>query len=400
MALEQNPDGLRNDQSLKLSKPLGVVSPEMDAVTPPPGISNSEREDLHERARALVQELGTAEGSSEMELMDKVINVGIEAQRNGGLHLELLKVRVGDMLSQAGSANEITRSLVDLRMTLGEISPNELSRPGTLRKLAYILPLVDKLTPPMKIVRKIAIRYEPVSKQIEVIEARLREACMVLSRDNVELRQLFEKVEEQRLPIQKNIYLGKLLILQLEDQIEHTENPVKADRMRSALHDVSIRVQNLMAMETVHGQFFISIDMTRRNNAQLGQAVEHTLSVATNVVMVGLAIQVALSRQRQIMEANARTREFIGDMIVDNASSIRRHTEEIGEVSNNPVLAIEKINEAHNELMEAMSIADRFKQQGIEAAQKNIAKLAQLSTEMLERTGPLRGADGTYSIEA
>ena len=395
MALEQSPDGLRNDQSLNLPEPLGVVSPEMDVVTPPPGLSDSERENLHERARALVQELGTAEGSSEMELMDKVTNVGIEAQRNGGLQLELLRVRVGDMLSQAGSGSEITGSLVDLRMTLGEISPNKLSRPGTLRKLTSILPIVDKLTPPMKIVRKIAIRYEPVSKQIEVIEARLREGRMVLSRDNVELRQLFEKVEEQRLPIQKNIYLGKLLILQLEEQIEQTENPVKADRMRSALHDVSIRVQNLMAMEAVHGQFFISIDMTRRNNAQLGQAVEHPLSVATNVVMIGLAIQVALSRQRQIMEANARTREFIGDMIVDNASSIRRHTEEIGEVSDNPVLAIEKISEAHNELMEAMSIADRFKQQGIEAAQKNIAKLAQLSTEMLERTGPLRGADRT-----
>ena len=84
-------------------------------------------------------------------------------------------------------------------------------------------------------------------------------------------------------------------------------------------------------MDEVYQQFFVGIDMTRQNNTRLGQAVERTLSVATNVVTVGLAIQAALVRERLVMEANARTREFIGDLIVANASAIRRHTEEIGE---------------------------------------------------------------------
>ena len=54
-------------------------------------------------------------------------------QRSNGSQLELLRVRVGDMLSQGGSGGEITGSLVDLRMTLNDINPNELSRPCILR---------------------------------------------------------------------------------------------------------------------------------------------------------------------------------------------------------------------------------------------------------------------------
>ena len=54
-----------------------------------------------------------------------------------------------------------------------------------------------------------------------------------------------------------------------------------------------------------------------------------------------------------MLEATQRTREFLGDLIAANASSIRQHTEEIGDIYNNPVIAIDKIEQAHNDLMEA-----------------------------------------------
>ncbi len=61
---------------------------------------------------------------------------------------------------------------------------------------------------------------------------------------------------------------------ELLEQTEQTDNSAKADRIRNALLDVSVRVQDLRTMEVVYGHFFVSIEMTRRNNAQLGQAVE------------------------------------------------------------------------------------------------------------------------------
>jgi uncharacterized protein YaaN involved in tellurite resistance len=162
-----------------------------------------------------------------------------------------------------------------------------------------------------------------------------------------------------------------------------------------------MRVQDLRTMEEVHVQFFVSIEMTRQNNNRLGQSVERTLALGTNVVMVGLALQVALVRERDVMRATQRTREFLGDLILANAAAIKRHTEEIGDVYNSPVIALEKITQAHNDLIEAMDLADRLKQDGIDAARENIAKLSQLSAELTQRSQGLREeAMDAPSIEA
>ena len=146
----------------------------------------------------------------------------------------------------------------------------------------------------------------------------------------------------------------------------------------------------MRTMEEVHIQFFVGVEMTRQNNTRLRQSVERTLVLGTNVVMVGLAIQLALSRQKRVLETTRRTREFLGNLIVANAASIKQHTAEIGDVYNNPVIALEKITQAHNDLIEAMNIADRLKQEGIDSAREHIARLSEMSADLEERSRGLR----------
>ena len=65
------------------------------------------------------------------------------------------------------------------------------------------------------------------------------------------------------------------------------------------------------------------------------------------------------------------------------------------------MIAIEKITQAHNDLIEAMNIADRLKQEGIDSARKNIARLSQLSAELEQRSQGMREqATESASIEA
>ena len=96
-------------------------------------------------------------------------------------------------------------------------------------------------------------------------------------------------------------------------------------------------------MQEVHVQYFVSIELTRQNNNRLGQAVDRTVTLATNVVTVGLAIQAALVRQTQRAGGDQRTREFLGELIAQNAAAIRRQTEEIGDLYNQPVVAMDKL---------------------------------------------------------
>ena len=153
-------------------------------------------------------------------------------------------------------------------------------------------------------------------------------------------------------------------------------------------------------MEEVNNQFFVSIEMTRDNNTRLAQAVDRTLTLATNTLMVGLAIQSALARQKRVLEATERTREFLGELIVTNAAAIKQHTAEIGDVYKDPVIAIEKLQQAHADLVEALETANRLKAEGIDTARQNIVKLREMSDQLEQQVTGLPEKEQTPSLEA
>ena len=337
----------------------------------------------------MVADLGNASGSKELQQIDGISGLGVQAQRRAGSELDLLRGRMKDIFTRDGPNAELWADLLEMRKALERIDPQQLSRPSLNRRLSGVLSFVRRSAPGLKALERIALRHESVSKEVEVIEARLREGRMMLSRDNVELRKLYEQVEAQQVTIQKNAYLGEFIIRELAALIDRTDDPLKAERLRSPLHDVATRVQDLRMMEEVGHQFFVSIEMTRENNSRLGQSVERTLALGTNVVTIGLAIQVALVRQKRVLDATRRTREFLGGMIAANAAAIKRHTAEIGDVYNSPVIAIEKVTQAHQDLVDAIDMANRIKQEGIEAARENIARLGQMSADLQRRSGAL-----------
>ena len=390
--MENRPESVNESTTVVSTVPADSKEP-----TLPKGINEVEEQDLKDRALTLVTELAEADGGREMELTDGITSLGVQAQRRAGTELDLLRGRVGEMLGGGGAGNEISKDIVELRVTLHRINPHEVGKMAFTRRILGRVPLVGETA--LKTLEKIAVRYEPVSRQVSLIETKLREGRLMLAKDNVELRKLYEHVEEQQLPIQKNAYLGELVVQQLSDLLERTEDSLKKERIRNVLHDVAMRVQDLRTMEAVHIQFFVSIEMTRQNNNRLGQSVERTLALGTNVALIGLAIQMALVRQKNVLVATRRTQEFLGNLIAANAAGLRCHTDEIGDVYNNPVIAIDKITQAHNDLIEAMDAADRLKLEGIQAARENIAKLSVLSVDMDERSKGLREAEAK-SIEA
>ena len=380
-----------------------VVPAESADPLPPTNLSDEDIEKVQRQAKELIGQLEEATGSVEMELLDSVTNVGLQAQRGAAGQLGLLKTRISVYLSEGGTSKEIADGMRELRLTLDRINPQELSESGLRSWILSSLPFYGGRYDPMtRALRKIALRYEPVSQQVAHIETKLRDGRALLVRDNVELRQLYEDIEMQQLPIQRNAYLGELLMQHLTELLEREEDADKRERLQAALYDVVMRVQGLRTMEEVHVQYFVSIEMSRQNNSRLGQSIEHTLSLATNVVTVGLAIQSALIRQKRVLEANRRTREFLGDLVAANAVAIRRHTEEIGDLYSNPVISIEKVIKAHDDLVEALNSAAKLRQQGIEVARGNISKLAQMSGSLERQASGLldKAATETDSVEA
>lgn len=370
---------------------LTVIADVSGTPAPPRTMSIDEVDDARRQAAELARGVRESRGSKQLAVLDEVTSVGMVSQRNAGRQLELVKTRLAVFLNEGGASKSVATDLIGLRVALDRINPN-LERSGLFSRTIGALPFLRN-SAMVRSLTKIALRYEPVSQQITVIESKLREGRSLLARDNVELRRLYEDVENQQEVIENQAFLGELLLHEFSRLTADITDPIERDRIQSAEHDVATRVQDLRIMQEVHVQYFVSIELTRQNNNRLGQAVDRTLSLATNVVTIGLAIQSALVRQRAVKEATERTREFLGEMITQNAAAIRQQTEEIGDLYNDPVIAMDKLAQAHNDLIASLDIASRLREQGISTSRKNIAELTVLTKELSERVDGLEPDD-------
>ncbi len=88
-----------------------------------------------------------------------------------------------------------------LRGALDRINP-ELEQRSLWGRTIGLLPFMRD-NAMVRALKKVALRYEPVSKQIVAIETKLRQGRTLLARDNVELRRLYEDVEAQQQAIQR-----------------------------------------------------------------------------------------------------------------------------------------------------------------------------------------------------
>jgi uncharacterized protein YaaN involved in tellurite resistance len=357
----------------------------------PDAMTEEERHAARRQAHELVQGVRESAGSRQLALLDELSSVGLQSQRNAGRQLELVKTRLATLLDEGGAGKEVASDLVGLRSALDQINP-ELERRGLWGRTVGALPGMRKNVL-VRALKKIAIRYEPISKQVTIIETKLREGRTLLARDNIELRRLYEDIESQQEAIARQAYLGELLLVELTPLVDEATDPMQRDRLQAAVHDVATRVQDLYTMREVHLQYFVSIELTRQNNNRLGQAVDRTLTLATNVVTVGLAIQAALVRQQRVKEAAERTQAFLGEMITQNAAAIRRQTEEIGDLYNEPVIALDKLTQAHHDLLTALDTASRLRAEGVDAARRNIAEITVMTEEMAEHVQGLEDED-------
>ena len=367
--------------------PAEAAPPPPAALTPvkPKGLKSEDETRLQETALQLAGEVHKDAGNR--QVARRLSALGVREQQKASKEIGLLKTRVGTMLGQLeGEGAEIPRTLIELRHTMDEINPNVLSQPSGIAKWVGKAPGVGK------ILKRIAVKYESVQTQIDHIMNGLRHGKDKLLQDNAELEQLYEQVGQAQLGVQESAYIGELLWQKIEDKLPEATEPAERQKLQAMMHRVAMRVQDLRTMEQVNLQFFASIDMTIQNNDTLCEQVDRTVMVTQSLLTVGLAIQAALASQKQIATAVKSVQESTAAMLEANAAAIGRQTAEIGEMQNNPVIALESVKKAHNSLIEAMDKMEEIRAVGTEKARAGIAELNKMSAALKPKVEALQAA--------
>ena len=111
MATEERLELQEDITKLIPTEPRDLAAVESPKPIAPQGITEEESQEIQSQATDLVKQLEGASGSRELEIIDSMTSLGIQSQRNAGSEMELLRSRVGEMISNEGPGAEIAKAL-------------------------------------------------------------------------------------------------------------------------------------------------------------------------------------------------------------------------------------------------------------------------------------------------
>lgn len=358
---------LQKKETLSVEEKIEVV---VDSV-----IKDEELAELNKEADLYVQKLNSEHNADLSKVLAQLADLGDKEQRDAGQTLTALKRPVTAMMN--GKNEDIPKTLLDLRKVVSELDPNSLHASGMKR----IMFKVFKKNPMETYVHK----YQSIDKQIEEIIKALLVGRDNLREDSVGLEMLKEQSEQKIHALDKQVYLGKKLADMLEVEKQNPERQKDIPLINDALEKILVRARNMQQAKSVLLQSIASVDIIKKNNEKLTEAIRNAITMTQNVVTVSAAIQLALTNQRKTIDAVNATNEAIESMILSNSQALKQNTEETTKLLENPAIGMEKLRESFQNVFAAIEASEKSTERIIESSKMFVKELDTFNDEMKKK---------------
>lgn len=346
---------------------------------------------MKEKSLALVQTVKEKTGPSLMRAIDVI---GSGSQKKMAAANDLMSNSVNSLLTGLDGKSPTGEKLLELRTAMDDLNPHSLNNSWWF---SWVPKGIKR-----KAVSRFIHKYEPMQKHVTGILAGLRAGKDDLLETSIELETQYTEIESAQKEIQSEIYIGEIFIVEvekLESNVDETDAQEK-QKLASVKNKAARRIRDLRTMEQAAVQFFISIDQTVATNELLSEQIDSALTVGPMVMTNALRIQAALAKQDTVKQAVQSFQEGLGDMMAQNATAVNKAASEIGDLYNNPVIALEKMEEGFDQLMQAVNTANETMANSTIKAREASAKLADMTAELNPVAQGLRDARDDESYES
>lgn len=338
---------------------------------------------MKERSLALVGEVKEKSGPALMRAID---DIGANSQKKMMMANDLMSNSVNSLLKGLDGKSPTGAKLLELRSAMDDLNPHSL---GNSWWFSWMPKGIKR-----KAISRFIHKYEPMQKHVNGILSGLRAGKDDLLETSIELEHQYTEIEGAQKEIQSEIYIGELFI----DELEKLEAGVDASdvqeqqKLASGKNKAARRVRDLRTMEHAAVQFFISIDQTVATNELLSEQIDSALTVGPMVMTNALRIQAALAKQDTVRKAVQGFQEGLGEMMAQNAAAVNKAAQDVGDMYNNPVIALEKMEEGFDQLMQAVQTANETMATSTLKARETSARLADMTAELSPVAEGLRDA--------
>lgn len=328
---------------------------------------------LKDKSLQLMTDVKEKTGPSLMRAMDAI---GADSQKKMLQVNNMMSKSVDSLLTGLDGKSPTGDRLLELRTTMDELNPHSLTNswwfgwmPKSIKR---------------KAVSRFVHKYQPMKTHVNEVLNGLRAGKDDLLESSIEMEYQYTEIEAAQKEIQSDIYVGELLITEIEkmESSIDTSDVQEVQKLASSKNKASRRIRDLKTKELSAVQFFVSIDQTIATNELLMEQIDSALSVGPMVMMNALRIQSALAKQETVKQAVDQFQQGLGDMMAQNATAVNQAAQEIGDLYNNPVIAIEKMEEGFDQLMQAVNTANETMKNSTILAREASARLSDMTNEL------------------
>ncbi len=345
----------------------------MTKATAPKWAEQSKLDNLKQRASELVTTTKEKAGPALTRVVD---GIGAPAKKKMSAANDLMAGSVNSLLKGLDGKSPTGEKLLELRSTMDELNPHSLHNSWWFSWM----PTAIK----RKAVSRFIQQYQPMQTHVQEIFNGLRSGKDDLLQTSIELEHQYDEITAAKREIESEIYVGELFI----EQIEQEEANVAADdvqekqKLATVKNQAMRRIRDLRTMEQAAVQFFISIDQTIATNSLLSEQIDSALTVGPMVMQNALRIQAALAKQKSVEKAVKGFQDGLGDMMAQNAAAVNQAAQNVGELYNNPVIGLEKLEEGFDQLMQAVNTANQTMADSTVKAREASNRLADMTKEL------------------
>lgn len=328
---------------------------------------------INQEAESMIERIKPADHSDLHLIMEQLANLGGKEQQTAGESLSNLRRPVKDMMDNSNNT-EVPDNLLKLRSLVNEINPETMKGNGVKGVINRILR--------RNTLDKYISKFESVEKNIEVIIKGLLRGQDKIQEDNADLEIIKRDSQEKLYNLEKQIYFGKQLFSILEEKKKDAEWSDKENIIMEAQEKIIVRTKNMSTMVNVLHQSMASVDIIKKNNEKLKEAIRNAIDTTKNIAPVTAAIHMALGNQKTIINAVNNVNEATENMLMANARMLKDNTEETSKLLENPSISIEKLQQAFNDIYSAIETQEASSRRIIASSKDYVEKIEVLNKDI------------------
>ena len=311
------------------------------------------------------------------EITQAIENLGSDIAYKSATKNEMLARRMKTLGKQGGESGEVAKSLEELAIKMRDLDPKgiDFAKSG----------LGGRLFNP---VRRYFERYKSADAEIASIVKSLDSGKDMLKNDNVTLELEEGSMRELTKQLNQQIEIGLDLDAYLSQAIENAKASGTADPERirfveeEVLFPLRQKITDFQQLQLVNQQGIVSMNVLRRNNAELIRAVDRAEHVTVSALRVAVTVAGALYNQRIVLEKVQALNETTNAMISSTASMLKEQGAQIQAAAGETSISVETLQQSFADTMQALEDISNYKQAALPRIRQTIDDF-----QMLAETG-------------